>query len=76
MLGFFYFVLNSPTLTCDVTCSVTLLGQTKYEEAISDEHILVNDVLSVDVIIKLLFTVIYVVDDGMTLIIIRCLNKV
>lgn len=27
-------------------------------------------------LIKLLFTVIYVVDDGMTLIIIRCLNKV
>ena len=37
-LGFFYFVLNSPILTRDVTCSVTLLGRKKYEEAMSDEH--------------------------------------
>ena len=37
-IGFFYFVLNSPTLTRDVTCSATLLGRKKYKEAISDEH--------------------------------------
>ena len=38
--GFFYFILNSPTLTRDVTCSMTLLGQKKYEEAMLDEHTL------------------------------------
>ena len=38
MLGFFYFILNWPPLTLDVTCSVTLLGWEKYEEAMSDEN--------------------------------------
>ena len=37
-LGFFYFILNLPPLTRDVTCSVTLLGRKKHEEAMSDEH--------------------------------------
>ena len=36
--GFFYFVLNSPPLTYDVTCSVTLLGWKEYQKAMSDEH--------------------------------------
>ena len=37
-LSFFYFILNSPSLTRDVTCSVTLLGRKIYEGAMSDEH--------------------------------------
>ena len=36
--GFFYFILNSPPLTYDVTCSVTLLGWKEYQKAMSDEH--------------------------------------
>ena len=37
-LSFFYFILNSPPLTRDETCSVTLLGREIYEEAMPDEH--------------------------------------
>ena len=32
-LDFFYFILKLPPLISDVTCSVTLLGRKKYEEA-------------------------------------------
>ena len=35
---FLLFCFNSPILTRDVTCSVTLLGRKKYEEAMPDEH--------------------------------------
>ena len=44
-LSFFYFILNWPPLTRDVTCSVTLLGRKLYEEAISDEHPPLNTVV-------------------------------
>ena len=37
-LGFFYFILNSPPLIRNVTCSVTLRGREIYEVAMSDEH--------------------------------------
>ena len=37
-LGFFYFILNSPTLTRDVTCSRLYLDGKKYEETMSGEH--------------------------------------
>ena len=37
-LSFFYFILNLPPLTRDVTSSVTLLGRKIHEETMSDEH--------------------------------------
>ena len=37
-LDFFYFILNSPPMTRDATCSITLLEQKKYEEAMSGQH--------------------------------------
>ena len=37
-LSFFYFVLNLPPLTRDVTCSLTLLEREIHEEEMSDEH--------------------------------------
>ena len=44
-LNFFNFVLNSPPLTRDVTCSVTLLGRKIYEEAMSDNTLIKNVIL-------------------------------
>ena len=35
---FILFYSELAPLTRDVTCSVTLLGRKKYEEAMSDEH--------------------------------------
>ena len=40
-----YFILKSPALTRDVTCSATLLGRKTYEEAILDEHPLYDSLL-------------------------------
>ena len=37
-LSFFYFVLNLPPLTRDVTCSLTLLEREIHEEEMSDEY--------------------------------------
>ena len=34
----FFFIINSPSLTRDVTCSRLYFDGKKYEEAVSDEH--------------------------------------
>ena len=44
-LNFFNFVLDSPPLTRDVTCSVTLLRRKIYEEAMSDNTLIKNVIL-------------------------------
>ena len=37
-LSFFYFIMNSPPLSRNVTSSVTLLWRKIFEEAMLDEH--------------------------------------
>ena len=41
-LGLFYFILNSPPLTRDVTCSRLYLDDKKYEEQMSVEEPQIN----------------------------------
>ena len=64
-LGLFYFILNSPPLSRDVTCSRLYLDGKKYEEEMSDEQPLNTEIyiLTVEFFVdKLSFSIVSKID--------------